>query len=82
MSPHGELSSTRYCLADPGKEYLVYQCISGEVFSVELKPGTYHYEWFDPAEGQIAGSDHIQAAGVQQFKAPFEGDAVLYLEAQ
>jgi len=24
MTPHGELASTKYCLADPGSEYLVY----------------------------------------------------------
>ena len=36
MTPHPELASTRYCLANPGKEYLVYQPKDGEGFSVEV----------------------------------------------
>ena len=81
MAPRGKLSSTRYCLAEPGGEYLIYQPKDGEAFSVELKTGTYRYEWFNPAKGQIAGSGNVQAAGGgQQFKAPFAGDAVLYLK--
>jgi len=81
MVPRGELSSTRYCLADPGIEYLVYQPKGGEGFFVELIAGTYRYEWFNPAKGQITGSGNVQAAGGgQQFKAPFAGDAVLYLK--
>ena len=47
---------------------------------VELSAGAYCCEWFNPAKGEDAGSGNIQAAGgPQQFKAPFEGDAVLYL---
>ena len=82
MAPHNELSSTGYCLANPGAEYLIYQPKAGETFSVELEQGSYHYGWFNPAEGQNAGGDNIEAAGGgQQFKAPFAGDAVLYLKA-
>jgi len=39
MTPQGELASTKYCLANAGTEYLVYQPKPGEGFSVELKPG-------------------------------------------
>jgi hypothetical protein len=81
MVPHGELSSTRYCLACAGMEYLIYQPKSGEGFSVELRAGAYYYEWFDPAEGAAVGEGRIDSrGGAQQFKAPFEGEAVLYLE--
>ncbi len=81
MTPRSELTSTKYCLAGLGKEYLVYQPKGGEAFSVELKTGMYRYEWFNPAKGQDAGSGNVQAAGGgQQFKAPFAGDAVLYLK--
>ena len=52
-------------------------------FSVELKAGTYRYEWFDPAKGAIAETGRLGTRdGGRQFKAPFEGDAVLYLKAQ
>jgi len=80
MTPRSELATTKYCLADPGTEYLVYQPKAGEVFSVELTVGTYRYEWFNPAKGQIAGSGNVQAVGGKhQFTAPFAGEAVLYL---
>src|SRR6266545_4155811 len=51
MTPQPKLASTRYCLANPGKEYLVYQPKPGEAFSVNLKRGAYHCEWFDPVKG-------------------------------
>jgi hypothetical protein len=39
MQPHDELASTGYCLANPGREYLVYQPKQGQAFSVELQAG-------------------------------------------
>jgi hypothetical protein len=80
MKPQSELASTGYCLANPGVEYLVYQPKASEGFCVELKTGTYRYEWFDPTEGVSTGNGSVKArVGSRQFKAPFEGDAVLYL---
>jgi len=82
-TPQPKLASTRYCLANPGAEYLIYQPKGGEDFSVKLSAGTYRYEWFNPAKGEGASSGNVQAAGGgQRFKAPFAGDAVLYLKIQ
>jgi hypothetical protein len=33
MTPRNELASTRYCLAHPGHEYLIYQPKAGEAFT-------------------------------------------------
>jgi len=83
MTPRNELASTGYCLVNPGKEYLVYQPKGGAAFSVELKAGKYLTEWFDPAKGTTASAGHFESSGqAQHFKAPFDGDAVLYLNAQ
>jgi len=83
LKPRPELASTAYCLANIGVEYLVYQLKSGEGFSVELKAGAYRYEWFNPTTGTTADTGRVEAAeSRQQFKAPFEGDAVLHLKAQ
>jgi len=83
ITPQSQLSSTGYCLADPGKEYLVYQPKGGEGFSVELSAGRYRYEWFDAAEGKPAGNGTVEVSGGrQEFKAPFPGDGVLYLKIQ
>ena len=81
MRPFKELSSTKYCLANPGRKYLVYQPKSGQAFSLELKPGTYHFKWFNPAQAQYGETGKLKASrGVRQFKAPFDADAVLYLK--
>jgi hypothetical protein len=83
MQPHDELASTRFCLASPGKEYLVYQPKAGEEFSVELKTGTYHFEWFDPVRGLAVTNGAVESpGGGRQFKAPLESEAVLYLRAR
>lgn len=81
MIPRGDLASTGYCLAYPGTEYLVYWPKSGEASSIELKPGTYRCEWFNPAKGESGETGSVKASGgAQQFKAQFESDAVLWLE--
>ena len=83
MQPRDALSSTKYCLANPGKEYVVYQPAPVELFSVDLKSGTYEVEWFNPASGTTADKGRVESSGgVQQFKAPFDGNAVLYLKAR
>src|SRR5207253_10904438 len=47
IEPRGDLSSTGYALANPGKEYFVL--LPGETsgpFTVTLAPGTYTVEWY------------------------------------
>jgi len=81
--PHGEFSSTSFCLADPGAEYLVYQPRAGETFSLQLKPGVYYSEWFDPEKAVVAATDRIESSGGPLFfSPPFGGDAALYLKAE
>jgi len=78
--PHDELSSTAYCLASPGREYLVYQPVSGQ-FTVSLLAGTYNYEWFNPQLGIVASTGTISVISVNRtFSPPFSGDAILYLK--
>ena len=80
MTPRNSISSTRYCLANPGSEYLVYQPVSQAAFTVKLSPGIYTYEWFNPQVGAVAETGSLAAAGSKKaFSAPFSGDAVLYL---
>lgn len=78
MTPQRSLSSTGYCLANPGIEYLVYQP-SAKSFEVQLPKGRYHFEWFDPATNLVGTTGEINASGEQSFTTPFNGDAVLYL---
>ena len=62
MIPHKGLASTGYCLADPGKAYVVYQPNAGQAFTLNLAAGGYRYEWFDPARGKVAGQGRVRAS--------------------
>lgn len=79
--PCGEISSTRYCLASPGREYLVFQPMEG-LFSVDLTgaPGEFSCEWFDPSRDRLFKAPHIPGGGVRLFENPYPGPAVLYLK--
>jgi hypothetical protein len=80
MTPVLDIASTKYCLANPGKEYLVYLPEGGEVtVDLEAVAGTLTVEWMHPLEGTIAPGEVIAGGAKRQFKAPFAGDAVLYL---
>ena len=81
MAPQPSLSSTHYCLANPGAEYLVYQPLAG-AFTVTLMAGNYQYEWLNPSTNSIVSSGSLLASGGKRtFTPPFSGDAVLYLHA-
>lgn len=83
LKPASETASTRYCLADPGVEYLVYQPKSSQDFTVKLPSGSYHYEWFDPSKGTTDKKGEIKSSGDPvEFHAPFSRDALLLLKKQ
>ncbi|HXG12896.1 MAG TPA: DUF6298 domain-containing protein [Gemmataceae bacterium] len=80
MAPHDRLASSRYCLANPGREYLVFVPEGGRV-TVDLSAvsGELRVEWFNPATGKPADAGTIRGGGREEFRAPFDGPAVLYL---
>jgi hypothetical protein len=85
MEPRGDLSSTGYVLANPGKEYLILQ--PGEkagTFTVSLDTGTYQAEWFSVNSRETVGADQVRVKSATpiSLSAPFEaaGPAVLYLK--
>lgn len=79
MLPQGSLSSTGYCLANPGREYLVYQPLV-KPFTLQLPAGRYQFEWLNPETNVVAATGETTVHGSDQtFTPPFTGDAVLYL---
>jgi len=78
--PHDELASTGFCLAHPGKEYLVY-LPQGDAVTVDLSAasGMLNTEWMNAAEGTTVRAEPTAGGGRRTLKAPFPGDAVLYL---
>lgn len=77
--PRPDLASTKFCLANPGKEYIVYSPDGGPV-TVNLGAGKYKYEWLNPDHGKVASRGTVDVkAGQRVFEAAFKGDAVLYI---
>lgn len=78
--PHPELSSTKFCLADPGKEYFVYLPEGGEaVVDLSGATGMLPVEWTHPTEARAVKGDAVAGGAKRTFKAPFAGDAILYI---
>ncbi len=88
MKPHNVLSSTRYCLADPGNAYIVYQptpglegSSRGFPFELELEAEEYDYEWLNPESNQLVETgDMLWGARIATFTPPFNAHAVLFLK--
>jgi hypothetical protein len=78
--PHSELSSAGFCLADPGREYLVYLPDGGAaMIDLSAASGSFLAEWFNPQIGQSLPASHFEAGRRQEILAPFDGHAVLYV---
>jgi hypothetical protein len=83
MMPRPDLASTKYCLANPGSAYLIYQPEPNKLFAVNLIAGNYSFEWFNPGFGTVVSDGLFTTeAGNKSFSAPFDGDAVLYLQVK
>ena len=80
MAPHDELASTKFCLAAPGKAYVVYVPTGGKA-NVSLGDAQVRFavEWIHPSTGKTIAGKPVAGAADREFKAPFDGDAVLYL---
>jgi hypothetical protein len=79
--PRGDLASSRYCLAKPGSEYLVFVPGGGTV-TVDLgaAPGPFTIEWFDPATGTSIPGGQLAGGAASSLASPLRGeDAVLFL---
>ena len=81
MKPEEGLSATRYCLADRGNEYLVFQSDKGE-FTVDLKDaaGSFRSEWFNINADRVIAGGTVEGGAVRTFTTPFPGPAALYLK--
>ncbi len=80
--PLPRLSSTKYCLAVPGKQYLVYvpvQARGRATVDLSATQGQLAVEWFNPSTGRTLQGGHVTGGGKHTFKSPFSGDAVLFI---
>ena len=82
MLPEPGLATSGYCLANPGKESLVYVPDSWDV-TIDLTdfPGTYEVEWFDPDNGVFRKDEIIVGGYKVRMTSPFETEgAVLHID--
>lgn len=78
--PSKTLYSKKYCLANPGNEYLVFQPNSSP-FKLKIKAGDYEFEWFNPNSGAVMKKGILTTKKrTRRFLAPFPGEAVLFLK--
>ncbi|MBI4874411.1 MAG: hypothetical protein HY822_07250, partial [Acidobacteria bacterium] len=81
MKPDEKASATRYCLAERGREYLVFHSNKGE-FTVDLAgaPGTFSVEWLNVNTDRTQAGKPVQGGAARTFTTPFPGPAALYLK--
>lgn len=80
MQPLPDIASTRYCLANPGREYVVYLPEGNEV-TVDLSPakGTLKVTWIHPVDGTIVDGGKVNGGSKRTLIAPFSDHAALWL---
>jgi hypothetical protein len=83
MVPRGDLTSTGYALANPGREYLVLQPSETiDRVSVRLDRGAYVVEWYDVGTRETVDGGEVttDADGNRELTSPFGAvPVVLYL---
>jgi hypothetical protein len=82
MTPRPELTSTGYCLAKPGFEYITYLPDSTMEVTIELSKSErdYQIEWLNPSDGEKESAGRASGGQKLSLPSPYApGDAVLYL---
>ena len=77
-----EADATTWCLADPGRTYLVYALKGGRfVLDLTTARGPFAARWFDPRTGKLtpARGGHVSGGGPVAFTPPDHQDWALWL---
>ena len=82
-TPQNALSSTGYCLADPGMSYLIFAPEGGSI-EVDLKAGKelFAVEWRNLVTHKRITASKASGGAKRTFQAPFNSAAVLFLEKE
>jgi hypothetical protein len=82
MLPRGDLASTGFVLASPGREYLVLQPHeTSSPLTVTVEPGQYEVDWHSVATRATTSGKTLDVSSTSaiELTPPFMGPAVLYL---
>ena len=80
QKPSRRIASSRYCLAVPGAQYLVFVPGGGAV-KVDLSTtnDSFASEWLDTDTGAVTAGPPASGGDARTFDHPGHGDAVLFL---
>ncbi|MGE5611918.1 MAG: DUF6298 domain-containing protein [Bacillota bacterium] len=79
MTPHDDLADSGYCLAHPGREYVVYVPEGGAVMVDLSAAGPLQMEWIDPIDGTATAASPVTGGAKRTLKPPFRRGAVVHL---
>jgi hypothetical protein len=79
--PRADLATTGFCLACPGRQYIIYQPKS-EPFEVSglVPQADYLYEWFDTDQRRIVEKNQFTNSTASKTFTPSKKEMVLFLE--
>jgi hypothetical protein len=81
-NPHDELvSAGSYCLADPGKTYVIYLPKPGKA-TVQLEKGSYKATWFSAATGERIDLPDVTETIWTSPPSPDQNDWAILLQAK
>jgi hypothetical protein len=71
MTPHDDLASTKYCLAQPGVEYLVF-VPGGTNLTMDLTAATgdFTVQWVDPVDGRLTPGEAVSGGAARTLTPP------------
>lgn len=78
MKPVKEFESG-FCLADAGKEYVIYVKKGNNEIDLTNIPGTFSVEWINLSETIFLRSADVKGGGKTRLVNPFSDDAVVHL---
>ncbi len=82
LTPRPDLASSKYCLANPGREYLVY-LPDGKETTLDLSgaPQSFEVTWFNPETGAAKPGELVSSGGSVRLVSPLESkDALVWLK--
>jgi hypothetical protein len=79
-TPQGAVASSRTCLAEPGRQYAAYFPDGKGTIDLSGAEGRFAVEWIHPRTGKSRKAGPVEGGAKRQFAAPFQGDAVLFLD--
>lgn len=82
LTPRGDLVSSKFCLANPGADYLAFLPAGGSNLTVILPAGSFRSSWLHAVTGQETPEERFShAGGTKAFTPPIQGEALLYVQS-